>query len=83
MGKGDDKIYWKDLLWLILTITLISSSVSLGALAIHSKTPHKGAVTQREMDIFSDNTDRRLLSIERKLDILISKNGENNGFSKR
>jgi len=84
MGNDNGgRIFWKDLLWLVLTITLISTSVSMGALTLHSKTPHEGAVTQREMDIFSDNTERRLTSIERKLDILIIKNGVDNGFSKR
>ena len=73
MGKGDEKIYWKDLLWLILTITIISTSVSMGALTLHSKQPHEGATTQREMDIFSGNTERRFNEIEKKLDRLLIK----------
>lgn len=73
MGTKEDKIHWKDLMWLIITIAMISTSISIGALAIHSKTPHEGAVTQREMDIFSDNTKRRFNDLEKKVDRILIK----------
>jgi len=88
MGNSDGgRIFWKDLLWLVLTIALISTSISMGALTLHSRTPHVGAVTQREMDIFSDNTTRRFDEIERKMDRILFKldnhKGNSNGIFER
>lgn len=61
-GNGG-RIKFKDVIWLCT----ISVSISLGALWIHSETPHRDAVTKREIDKFETGINSKFADINEKL----------------
>ena len=71
--ETSSKVRWKDMVTLLVIIFTISVSVCMGALAIHSTSPHKGAVTKELMAIFIKNIDGKFISVEKKLDKLEGK----------